>query len=1301
MPLKKDIMNIIKVRKKYILIIFIVTIVILAYFLPTYLTKRPFGTDAYTHLVYTTYITEVDSIHDFHELLTEKKLKQELEYGGYTNYPFGLWLFGSLISKVTGLGPYTVASILPLVLLAITLSMFYTYTSRFLDLTKERLFSIAFLLSMPIISTYLLCYRPSVFVIPLLLSALYLSLNRKKPLLRDLVLIIMAVFCICITHTGTYMFLMLFVITYLFLYALLWGKLQREMYVLIVIILAVYASTVSLFPTIQSQYTLKSTLILTVGDFISSKTNLGFISEFSKIFYKEIFVNGSLIYVTIWSAFLYGVIMFIIFLRTRLPKSIPGHHNQLALTLPLLGRVERISHSIVAAPFWIGPIHSFFTIPGFFKLNKTGKCVLLTIILVTFIPGALHTGPTGSLREIYYSLIIIPIAATLGFYWILNRLEKSLGDPLRKILMILISLSVALVILVMPMVGNIYYLPTTSGADYEINAMRWLSGIGTSEEKCIGIGYRQLSTYTKKPIVDAEYGAETRKLSKDLQRIHFYQNSEEYVRDLYYTFGVNYIISSDRVIRNLGGTIEELKIDSNTELDNVYSSKDFGIYTCSPISKKLLIKKTIEQDNLRFDETSPKIQDRGFVYLIETDTYKVNMDKEVPRIRYLGDSQDDFLGGGYLEDYLRLSWYGGPYHDKFSTYVLNDLKYPVIESNENQVVYKTDLKDRTGNETWATLIVKYTFYEKILRKEVIIANDMLPFNRDSTLAISLTNMQFSPLPQFTYKLQDRVEVKKRAYPSDDEIRLKDTKFNEIYFTDGDKGIYIQYDRTSPYPSEIRYRGSTSIDYSSKDITTTSHLSPSDSVHITNYISLGDKETAKRNVDNYMGVSLYPYPNGEIPIILISYLNRFNTLSGVDFNNSLNTYDILKDLNISYTEGIPVEKDEVSISKFNQLSGYGIHTIGYLDLYDNTYDDLILQKEKVRNMLNNSGNYYNISLMGIIPNNLGYNLKTIKALEDEKLDFAVVISVRPPFMEFNQEGLRHPRLAYYHGNKTNVVLLPVSQPDSSYLRQGLKTEDTISAWKSTINSVKENDDLCLLLLKSKDIGKPEYGEDILEVITYAQNERLSFTDPHTISYHFKLLQNISAFVSRGPDFVIINLDNRNIKPVNGTTYRVTMPRINGKCSCHSVNGVINRVKEKGLKCTYYISTNMEANEKKTMVIEPSINRNRFSVVILGDPIEGIVTILIGDGNSNPVREARVAINEKEYATGEEGIITTNLRRGVYNVKVEKPGFITEDYKLEIKGNIYYLETTPIWIYLIPITAIMLFIVYQKIRRKKNK
>lgn len=357
----------------------------------------------------------------------------------------------------------------------------------------------------------------------------------------------------------------------------------------------------------------------------------------------------------------------------------------------------------------------------------------------------------------------------------------------------------------------------------------------------------------------------------------------------------------------------------------------------------------------------------------------------------------------------------------------------------------------------------------------------------------------------------------------------------------------------------------------------SQLLPSEAVHLTQWISIGDEQTAKSNVEHYTSVSLYPYPNGKIPIILTSYMDSLNTTSEEDFNATLNAHEKFREIGVAnYTEAVCMR--DINVNRMNKLLELGTYIIGQEDMGGENMN-ITSQERKIKRMLEDAQSY-KIDLKGFVPKELQYDLDTIKTLADQNMTFILAKVIIPAFDILFQEGLRHPQIAYYHGDTTNLVLVPISLPTIS--GPTYFYSDRLMAWEAVIDSVIRNEDLCVFLWDSEKVGKSENINDIINVTRYAREKGMTFTTPYEIANHFLLLQNVSAVVSKEENKVVISLTNNNNEPVNGVTFRIEMPGTNEEWIAE--NGNIARKVVLPSACIYYVSADLDAGEIKDMALE---------------------------------------------------------------------------------------------------------------------
>ena len=1133
------------------LLILLLSSIILGFVLPTYFLFIPYGTDVYGHLFFTRIMEHANSLNGFYKHCLEEGY---LRY----DYPFGLWLFGSIVAKVTGMNMLELAQNMPFLSFLILLSLYFSYAKIFNASRNEAILSVAFLISMPIICTDILAYSTSVFVESfILISLIYLMLNNSISRWKRYVLISLLSFTLCFTHTGTTMFLLFLIATYLLIYAALWGKLHKDVYISLASLMFSFIIAIRFFPNVHPQYIDKGRILVSVGGSLSSLLHIPFGKEVSKIFYEQIFVGLNPLYVLLSLFSVYSICKLLIFMHNVIKDNIKKLRGRLPFryfSVPIIGGIRHVPHTSLFWPFWWGPIHLLLAIIGAFKTNREGICLLLSTAAVTILPGQ---GAVAALRSISYLFIIIPVLSSIGFYYVKDKVEHHLLRSSRKIFVFIALLILFSYIVILPVIGNLYYHPLISGTKCERTGLGWLRGVGSPEERCAGYGYRHMIyVYGDKipaSVTTVSSGSEMSRFEWDQYSACFNVNGERYAQDLYATFGVEYLIVSKRTLRNFGERPERLMIDYNEMYDKVYSSAEyFSIYKyISPP-----VHRTNISPHLNFADVGI-IKDAGDCYLVDTGEYKVRIGKTDPGMRYIGNKTTNFLGDeGLYYDFLIIAWSRGSHQGAVGGWAFHEMEFPVVILGENQIIYKAVLKNK--EENWASLTVKYTFFKRAFKREIIISNDWV---NDSTMDINeLTMTFFSPMRYFELGLGDETVKKRTMYPCQDIVPINKIRFDSMFIhNENGQGIYVKFDNTCPYPNKVSYYGYTDYPYYVLTLHMKYEIEPAEAMHVTQWISIGTKEEAKRNIERYTSVSLYPYPNGEMPLVLISDGNLIEAISNGVSNSSNTSIKMLKD--VKFTEVIR-------------------------DLNESKIDSGVIVKEKLRGNksverikeIKKIASEHNIEI-GIMSD--GYNLEAVRTLAEENFSFMISESIPPPFEKYFQEGLRKPQTAYYHSEPLDLILLPISLPKvggSTYF-YGNNYE---KAWEAVIDSVIKNEDLCLFMWNSDKAGRTEYATQMLNTIEYAKEKGMTFATPHEIAKHLLLLKNVFANVSIEDKKIVISVQNQNDEAVKGITFKMKL-----EDNYIVKNGKIVRISDGTDRKIYYISVDLLPKETKIIeVIERS-------------------------------------------------------------------------------------------------------------------
>ena len=1230
----------IKYNDSGILLVFLIAICFLAYFMPTVLFFSPSGTDVYSHAYNTQNMADASSLFGFYE----ESFKNE--YQGY-DYPFGMWYFGSILMKVTGMSSMELAIILPLAALFILLILYYIFALELLKISEGAILSTIFLISMPVLAIGMLNYSTSRYVVLFLIPILYIAL--QKPEIKTAIISLLLVFILGFSHTGTYMFLIFFSIMYFLIYAAVWKKLDRGFFILIVSLLFVYVQIAQYFPFVQPQYLDKGRFVITMADSLASISGLGFISEMGTLFYENIFVSSNIVYVLFWSSLLYVVSKLIIITRVR-TENLFAPQNKFA-ALPILDNVSQISHDIISAPFWIGPVHSVLAMIGFFKLDARGKCIFLALIGTSFVPGAMKFAGTAggtTTREIFYLFLIIPVAAAAGFYVLLALVKRYSVKKHYSIPTLAIYVLILIPLIVAPIIGSIYYAPSISGTEQEKTNLQWLNTTGNSFEGAEGPGYRErIDIYAQKLTPSIEAGSETNRYMDDLYKTYFYEGAEEYTRDLN-SFNIKYILQSERTQKGFVEGVESLKISTNLMLDRIFASdNNFAIYRyISPPENNQKI--SIEEFPLVFTNSNTSLQKSGSLYLFENDYYKVKLGETTPGIQYIGTNTENLLGGGSLGEFLTITW-SGKYHENIVGYILEDLDCDVTHEG-NRIVYRTTIYDDKNTEKWATLIIKYIFYEKAFKREIVVANDWQNYESSVKMNCGITQMVYAPFNCFEImQLTNGLEkpIRKHIYPSEDNVVLKDTIFSEIFINETEKGFLIRYGNTMPYPQQLVYRGSPYYEgVGNIMIDSKRDLNPSEPFILEQYYAVGTAQDSKDFIDEYTSVSRWDFAGGITPVVITGSARNSNEIEPVR--------EMFERLDIPYNQ-IMSQKENEYLTNSNPIGQVNVYS-------DDTFLTQPEQKFVITNALKTTG------ATGSLFANFRYNLDSLRALSEVGGAYTEAYTVFPPYEKIDQSGSRELKRAYIEGNRTDIVLFPVSMPFSYLLRPEYESDEALQQWSDIITGVLTNGGIAIFQWDIQDLADTSYRNDIGEMLYSAAQNGISYTTLDDVTSHYLMMENVYANVTKDIDEVHLTLTNTNPYQVKQATYRVVLPTIDGDAPYFVENGSMSRHYITGDTVVLYVSCDLKPGETKEVVVHPSIERKQF-LIDANELFEGLSTIVIMDDDNNPVKNAHITVQGKTYESDEEGKVSLNIRRGEYAVVIEKPGYTSVRFVIEVKGRIY--------------------------------
>jgi hypothetical protein len=139
-----------KLSRGFILLsIFLLVVVVLSFIIPFIHFGRFFGTDDYSHLFHTKEMASSQGISDFYERMGNQVSNPGSGENEY-NYPFGVWLFGATIAKITGIPVLSAEFLFVILFFCIFLGSFYFYSSTFLESKSKKYWHYSFCYQCPL-----------------------------------------------------------------------------------------------------------------------------------------------------------------------------------------------------------------------------------------------------------------------------------------------------------------------------------------------------------------------------------------------------------------------------------------------------------------------------------------------------------------------------------------------------------------------------------------------------------------------------------------------------------------------------------------------------------------------------------------------------------------------------------------------------------------------------------------------------------------------------------------------------------------------------------------------------------------------------------------------------------------------------------------------------------------------------------------------------------------------------------------------------------------------------------------------
>ena len=354
-------------RPVFLLAFFLIIVLLVSFIIPQLTFGRFYGSDAYSHLQSTNIMASSRGLYEFYQYVADRS-EDPSDPGSGMDYPFGLWLIGATLAKITGLFSINASFFFITFYFLVIVGSFYLYTSTWLKSREQKICAVLFLLCMPEFSIICMNYSPNVFVLPFIFMLFYIIF--KEPVdWRLLPIALLSIFIIIISHAGTFVFLLGFLLAFFLFYCLFWGKFSKPVYVAIVSVLFVYIISLTMFPHIVFQYQYTSRKFLLPGNFLADTFNFTLPGDIIGVFYTNLLAEYQIAFAVISAALLFTIGQLFLYIHRKTTHFLSQNNNLPAFILP----VSNLSHSVTASPFWIGPVHVIFSVPGFFHLDNKGR----------------------------------------------------------------------------------------------------------------------------------------------------------------------------------------------------------------------------------------------------------------------------------------------------------------------------------------------------------------------------------------------------------------------------------------------------------------------------------------------------------------------------------------------------------------------------------------------------------------------------------------------------------------------------------------------------------------------------------------------------------------------------------------------------------------------------------------------------------------------------------------------------------------------------------------------------------------
>ncbi|WP_156967345.1 hypothetical protein [Geoglobus ahangari] len=1116
----------------------LVYLVFVGYLFPVFVYQVPQGTDVFTHLFYVKQMVLSNSLDDFYLQC------QENQFIGY-RYPFGMWLFDSILLKITGLDVASASLVVPVILFLLMLFVYRSYALGY-GLSRFSVVALLLLLTTPGAVMGMLQHTPSVFVLPFLIIIIH-SLIRNDYRLKIMAVLVIGI--LPFTHAGSFMFVLYFVVSYSFVYSLLNGRVNYRSLMYLVFLMIFYLIGMHTFPYVHNQYINKARLIVSVTELFP----IPYLNSLGLLLYDNVFLKLDLMYVVLFIALVYAVSNVMVYIHIIF-KDIYYKLKE-SISLPALFGVSSLSHTPPYWPIWLGPVHSVLALLGFLKNRMT--LVMFLSIAIVVIPSAYYA-QERALRELAYFRLIIPIAATFGYLILLRKIKTLKNGRVKYFLGVTLSLLFFTALVVTVVVGMYYFYPKISGERYLVTGLEWLGGVGSPDEGAASYALRhRISIYGDKippDVTSLGHGSELRRYGFDLRNTYFGIGSEKYVKDLYATFGVKYVILWSKVFRIVGLPPESLTIDSNTQLDKIYSSVDF--FSIYRYIKEETVFSNIS-DRITFDE-NVKVLDAGDTYLVETSVYKVRLSKSTPTILFLGNRTTNLLGEGGIYDYISFDL--GPSGEE-GGFVTQELPFDKVIVGKNRVIYST-IYSINGKE-YFNVTLEYCFFEKAIRKTIKVSNDV---SGHAVAKIRYTTMYFTPISSFEFWDATGKRYDRKIYQSEDKIYIKNTKMNRLYLGNGSTlGVLTYFEPSIPFPNLIAYQGSVRYDYYFVDVKTSDIVYPGETSEWIQWLSLGNVSSATENIYFY-NMQLLPYSDGKIPVSVLSLVDPHNN------NASVEGLGFLRDAGLKVTPMFSIRdlKTNLNSSNLNQYA----EVVLYVTREANV-SEILDFIEYLRDM--------DVHVVGIYFEEPVYDLESLKLLADYGVSYIIAREILPPYDILFQEGYRHFRSLYLNGSDIQIVSVPLSLPKLGGALYFYP--EPLSAYRALLNSALNSGDPVVLRFDSSKLLSSDYRNVVSNFTSLITSEGRFYSIPLSeLVSNFESLKGVYVKVAGNSTVRSIILYNNNSVDVD-LTLVLTLPNYGEKYSI--TNGsVAGKICQHGY-CEYLIPVHIGPKQIKHIMISERI------------------------------------------------------------------------------------------------------------------